>query len=89
MRDRLSVLTRKGQVTIPAEFRRRLGLRRGDRVAVALEGDRIVLRRVGSVVERTAGFLRSDRPPKTAEDLRAAAEAAIAEAVSERTGPKA
>jgi AbrB family looped-hinge helix DNA binding protein len=38
-----SIVTRKGQVTIPAAIRRRLGLKRGRRVAFATEGNRAVL----------------------------------------------
>jgi len=37
-------------------------------------------------VERTAGVLRSSRPAETAEELREAAERAIAEGAVERMG---
>ncbi len=36
-----SSLTRKGQVTIPAEIRRRLGLSTGDRVAFVVSEDKV------------------------------------------------
>ncbi|MDQ2744778.1 MAG: hypothetical protein M3Z66_21135 [Chloroflexota bacterium] len=42
------------------------------------------LQRRGSVVARTAGALKSDAPPLTAEALRQAAEEAIAEGALER-----
>ena len=74
-----SVLTRKGQVTIPAEVRRKLGLKRGDRVAFALDDGSVRLVREASVTERTAGMFRTNEPPLTAEELRRAAEEAIAE----------
>jgi bifunctional DNA-binding transcriptional regulator/antitoxin component of YhaV-PrlF toxin-antitoxin module len=35
MHERLSVVTRKGQITIPAEFRRALGLKEGDKARTA------------------------------------------------------
>ena len=35
-----------GRVVVPVEFRRALGLREGDEVAVALEGNRLVLAKV-------------------------------------------
>lgn len=38
-----TILTQKGQVTIPRMVRRALGLRPGDRVLITLEGDRAVL----------------------------------------------
>lgn len=53
-----STVTRKGQVTIPAEVRRRLGLRRGDRVAFLEENDRIVLKPVESDVEAAFGLVK-------------------------------
>lgn len=37
-------VTSKGQVTIPREVRLRLGIRKGTRVAISVEGDHAVLR---------------------------------------------
>lgn len=54
-----SKITRKGQVTIPAEVRRRHGMRRGDRVDFVEENDRIVLKRVLSDVEASFGLVRA------------------------------
>ncbi|MBW4043541.1 MAG: AbrB/MazE/SpoVT family DNA-binding domain-containing protein [Acidobacteria bacterium] len=39
-----STLSSKGQVTVPIEVRRRLGLREGDRVEFAFEHGKIILR---------------------------------------------
>ena len=39
-----SVLSSKGQITVPREIRTRLGLREGDRVDFVVEGDRTILR---------------------------------------------
>jgi antitoxin PrlF len=50
----------KGQVTVPQEIRRRLGLSTGDRVEFVLEGDRTVLRPappLPSVFEKYRGAL--------------------------------
>ena len=52
-----STVARKGQVTIPKEFRDEFGLSEGDKVEWSREDDKIVLRPVGSVVERTYGSL--------------------------------
>ena len=84
MQERLSVVTRKGQITIPAEFRRALGLKEGDKVALSLEAGEVKLSRTGSVVEATAGALKSDLPPLSPEEERRAAEQAIAEDVVAR-----
>jgi len=86
MRERLSVITRKGQITLPAEIRHRLGLKQGDKVAFRLEDDHIVITPGRSVVTATAGvFLQYVDRPRTAEELRAAAEQAIAEDGAERS----
>jgi len=86
MKEMRAVITRKGQVTVPAEIRRQLGLKRGDRVAFVLDEGEVRLTRTGSVVERTAGAFRTRRTALTAEELREAAERAMAEEADERSG---
>ncbi len=86
MKEHLTVVTRKGQVTIPVEIRRALRLKEGDKVAFTVEEGEVKLGRAVSVVERTAGALKSDAPVLTAEEERTAAERAIAEDVLERIG---
>jgi AbrB family looped-hinge helix DNA binding protein len=91
MQERVSVVTRKGQITIPAEFRKALGLKEGDKVALSLEEGKVRLspsERSESVVTRTAGVFKTDEPAKTAEELRVLAEEAIAADVMERSGGK-
>jgi AbrB family looped-hinge helix DNA binding protein len=39
MKEIVSTITSKGQVTIPAEIRRRLGLRQGDKLSFVIEDD--------------------------------------------------
>ena len=80
------VVTRKGQVTVPAEIRRELGLKQGDRVIFVVERGEARMRPGGSVVERTAGAFKGYGSALTAEELREAAENAIAEDVIERSG---
>ena len=84
MRELSTTVTRKGQVTVPAEIRRALGLKRGDKVAFILDDGRVRFERAHSVVERTAGAFKSNEPPLSAEELRRAAEEAWAEDVIER-----
>jgi AbrB family looped-hinge helix DNA binding protein len=60
VREQYTVVTRKGQITVPREIRKALGLEVGDRVAVSLEEDgrlRAVLRPVTSVADSTFGAL--------------------------------
>jgi AbrB family looped-hinge helix DNA binding protein len=50
-------LTEKYQITIPREVRRRLGLRAGDVIYLALEGEKVVLRGArGGWTEATRGL---------------------------------
>jgi len=86
MQERLSTVTRKGQITIPAEFRKALGLKEGDTVALSLQEGEVRLSPSESVVARTAGIFKTDEPAKTAEELRVLAEEAIAADVMERSG---
>ena len=84
MKELLSTVTTKGQVTIPIEVRRLLQLATHEKVAFIVEGNQVCLARRGSVVQRTAGMLKAKQPPLTAEQEREAAEKAIAEDVVER-----
>ena len=86
MKERWTVVTRKGQVTVPAPIRREMGLEKGDKVAFVVEDGQVRLIRTPSVVQRTAGALKSRRPPLTAEQLREVAEQAIARETDERAG---
>jgi AbrB family looped-hinge helix DNA binding protein len=73
------VVTRKGQVTVPVEIRRQLRIKEGDRVTFVIDGEEIRFKRGDSVVQRTAGAFRGYGRRLTAEQLRDAAEKAIAE----------
>jgi AbrB family looped-hinge helix DNA binding protein len=67
-------VTRKGQVTVPVEIRRALGLKEGDPVEFTMTDGEVRLARGGSVVERTAGIFKSDLPPLTPREMREVAE---------------
>jgi AbrB family looped-hinge helix DNA binding protein len=81
MTEYSSVVTRKGQATIPVEIREALGLRRGDKISWIQENGRIEVKRALSVTERTAGIARQYAriPPPTQEEIDAIVEQAIAE----------
>lgn len=58
-------VTKKGQVTIPVEVRRSLGIREGDQVGFMRDGDHFILVRPEDVIRRTAGMMaayRLERP---------------------------
>lgn len=86
MKKYSTVLTRKGQTTIPAEIRRVLDLKQGDRMEWVQEGDQVRLVPAGSVTARTAGMFKTDEPPRSAASRSSSAERAIAEEVVARIG---
>jgi AbrB family looped-hinge helix DNA binding protein len=45
------VVTRRGQTTIPADTRRKLGIKEGSRLRVDAEGDMVIFTKVPSVFE--------------------------------------
>jgi len=56
-----STLTSKGQVTIPADVRKHLGLHPGDRVGFIVEGGEVRLVRKESRIEAAFGICKTDR----------------------------
>lgn len=75
MKELYTVVTRKGQITVPAEIRKALGLRIGDRVAVSLDEDGQLhanVRPVASVADSTFGSIHSAKPPVDEEEVREA-----------------
>jgi AbrB family looped-hinge helix DNA binding protein len=82
--NRTGTVTRKGQVTIPAELRRRFNIKEGDAIAFRIIDGRLVLERGEDIVPRSAGLLAeyASQPPPTAEEFRQmAAEAWAVDAV--------
>lgn len=81
MRELLATITKKGQVTIPAEVRRHLGIKRGDRVAFLMKGDQVWLVPKGSAVERNFGIVKSNGPLLAVKEEREQFEQGVAEEV--------
>ena len=84
-RAHTGIVTRKGQVTIPSELRRSLGIEEGDHVAFFLENNEVRVVKRPSVARRTAGMLKGAGSPMSAERLRESAESAIAEDAVQRS----
>jgi AbrB family looped-hinge helix DNA binding protein len=76
MKELLTVVTRKGQITLPAEIRRSLDIKEGDKVAVSLaqtgEGEQpqVMLRPVHSVAEMTFGAAGPRKKPVDLDRMR-------------------
>ena len=83
----VSTVTRKGQVTLPVEIRRALGIKQGDKIAFEVDDQGVArLARQDTFTARTAGIVKANRPPVSVVELRTVAEAEIAEGASERSG---
>ena len=58
MEKQITTVSTKGQLVIPSQMRAQLGIRPGTRIAVALEGDHIVLYPVSDrLVDESKGML--------------------------------
>ena len=77
---RIATLTTKGQVTIPAEIRARLGIDAGDKISFEPQGDAIVLRVVETISVQSIRGMFGKRPIKaTLDDMAQAVRARAAE----------
>jgi AbrB family looped-hinge helix DNA binding protein len=68
MKEVVTTLTQRGQVTVPVEVRRLLGLKPRDRLAFTIDGDEIRVRPATFSLESAYG---SVRPRKRPEDFKA------------------
>ena len=87
--ERSTTITKKGQVTIPVEIRRALGVGPHDRVAFVVEDNEVHLKPASrGVVARTAGSLKDyfPRSPLTAEEERRSFEEGVAEETGKPSG---
>lgn len=57
-------VTKKGQITIPVDVRRELGIREGDQVGFIKQGGDYILVRPEDIVRRLAGSLSAYRLPR-------------------------
>lgn len=81
MKEKLTIVTRKGQITVPVEIRRALDLKIGDKVAISVEDGETGahLRPVRSVAEMTFGSVSATKQVEDVVNLRELAMEEIAE----------
>lgn len=79
MKEILATITQRGQVTIPAEVRRLLGTKTGDKVAFQIEGTEVRLAPAAMTLESAYG---SVKPVAHPEDFARIEEAAKEEHVA-------
>lgn len=80
--EQLTVITRKGQITIPAAIRKTLGLKEGDKVLVSLSDEQtpmVTITPVRSVAAMTFGSVPPRQRPEDFTELRRLFEAEVAE----------
>jgi antitoxin PrlF len=69
MREYVSTITQRGQVTIPAEVRRLLGANPRDKIAFRVEGDTVRLVPVEFTLEQVFGSVTPLHRPEDFDDL--------------------
>jgi AbrB family looped-hinge helix DNA binding protein len=75
MREHLTTVTRKGQITLPADVRRALGVKEGDKVAVSVsdsDSGQATVRPIHSVTDLTFGAITPRKRPEDIVELRRA-----------------
>ncbi|MBU2548698.1 MAG: AbrB/MazE/SpoVT family DNA-binding domain-containing protein [Proteobacteria bacterium] len=63
----ISTVSTKGQITLPAEMRRKLGVKPQDRIILEMEGDAILITKAHDFFE-LEGFLGPAKPPEEERD---------------------
>lgn len=82
MKRQETTITSKGQVTIPADIRSRLGLKPRDKVVFEVEGEDVKLRKAPSRVLRWFGSInKAAEQPEEFKKLREEFEVGVAEDV--------
>ena len=79
-----SVITRKGQITIPKVIREHLKAKEGEKVAFILRGDDVVLKVLHGNILDLKGTVQPSRRPENFEEIRRAAKKAVSSKVSRR-----
>jgi AbrB family looped-hinge helix DNA binding protein len=78
MQEFETTLTEKGQVTIPQEIRRYLGLRPGDKVRFEVDGEAVKIKHASSKLLQGFGAVKPIQKPENFQKLRENFEEGIA-----------
>jgi AbrB family looped-hinge helix DNA binding protein len=88
MREIITTVTERGQVTIPAEVRRRLGIKPHDKVVFAIDDSQVRLIPVSFTLESAFGSVKPlNTPEDFAELSRLAKEEHAAKVVNDMESP--
>jgi antitoxin PrlF len=69
MKEIVSTITSKGQLTVPVEVRRTLGLKQGDKVVFQLEGQEVKLTPASSRLEAGYRSIPALTEPRSWEEI--------------------
>ena len=84
MKEVLTTITKRGQVTIPAEVRRLLGVKPRDKVVFEIEDDQVRLAPAKFTLETAYGSIKPTKRPEDFEEVaRKAKEEHVKKAISE------
>src|SRR3712207_456519 len=86
MKELVATVTRKGQVTVPAEVRRHLGVGTPAKVAFVIDGDEVRLKPVAFTLDTVFGSVPAR--PGTSPDFEREIEEAKEEAAARRTAKR-
>ena len=73
MKEIITTITQRGQVTIPAEVRRLLGVKPRDKVAFTIEGTGVRLTAAAFSLESAYGSVKPSKRPEDLEEISQAA----------------
>lgn len=73
MREFTTTITQRGQVTIPAEVRRVLGVKHRDKVAFTIEDGEVRLASASFTLESAYGSVKPSKKPEDFEEISRAA----------------
>ncbi len=83
MSENLATITKKGQVTIPVEIRKALGLKPRDKVAFILDHDVVRLEPSSSTLKAGFGAVKPRRKPEDFKELRSKVRKRVAQKAEE------
>ena len=84
MKEIVSTMTSKGQLTVPVEVRRTLGLKQGDKVVFQLEGQEVKLAPAGSRLEAGYQSVPALSEPKSWDEIEQTLQEERAEAYAQK-----
>jgi len=79
----LVTITSQGQITIPAEFRRKLGLNESKKAVVAIEDNKLIIEPIPDLLSLEGSLQHKAKKGKKIQEIIKEEEEAIADAISQ------